>query len=85
MAVVPSPIISRPHPVREVRKGSKFLSYLGTTDHKKIGELYMVTSFTFFAIGGILALMMRAELARPGMQYLSPEQYNQLFTMHGTI
>jgi cytochrome c oxidase subunit I len=36
-------------------------------------------------IGGVMALLMRAELARPGMQFLSPEQYNQLFTMHGTI
>ena len=39
----------------------------------------------FFLIGGFMALLMRAELARPGMQFLSPEQYNQLFTMHGTI
>jgi cytochrome c oxidase subunit 1 len=47
--------------------------------------MYLVTSFGFFLIGGLLALIMRAELARPGMQFLSPEQYNQLFTMHGTI
>ena len=58
---------------------------LRTTDHKLIGRMYLVTSFVFFIIGGILALLMRAELARPGMQFLSPEQYNQLFTMHGTI
>src|ERR1051325_12211065 len=45
----------------------------------------LATSFVFFVIGGALALIMRAELARPGMQLLSPEQYNQLFTMHGTI
>jgi cytochrome c oxidase subunit I len=47
--------------------------------------MYLVTSFAFFALGGVMALLMRAELARPGMQLLSPEQYNQLFTMHGTI
>src|SRR5262249_57931696 len=47
--------------------------------------MYLVTSFAFFAIGGVMALLMRAELARPGLQFLSPEQYNQLFTMHGTI
>src|SRR5256886_15051556 len=47
--------------------------------------MYLVTSFAFFLIGGFLALVMRAELARPGLQLLSPEQYNQLFTMHGTI
>jgi cytochrome c oxidase subunit 1 len=45
----------------------------------------MVTAFVFFLIGGFMALLMRAELARPGGQFLSPEQYNQLFTMHGTI
>ena len=58
---------------------------LRTTDHKLIGRMYLVTSLIFFMIGGLLALLMRAELARPGMQFLSPEQYNQLFTMHGTI
>src|SRR5690242_21946314 len=47
--------------------------------------MYMITSFVFFLLGGLMALLMRAELARPGMQFLSPEQYNQLFTMHGTI
>ncbi|WP_347343664.1 aa3-type cytochrome oxidase subunit I [Jatrophihabitans telluris] len=62
-----------------------FLNLLRTTDHKLIGRMYMVTSFTFFMFGGVLALIMRAELARPGLQFLSPEQYNQLFTMHGTI
>jgi cytochrome c oxidase subunit 1 len=47
--------------------------------------MYMVTAFGFFLIGGLMALLMRGELARPGMQFLSPEQYNQLLTMHGTI
>src|SRR4051794_16955494 len=47
--------------------------------------MYLVTSFIFFLIGGFMALLMRAELAQPGLQFLSPEQYNQLFTMHGTI
>jgi cytochrome c oxidase subunit 1 len=47
--------------------------------------MYLVTSFAYFVIGGFLALIMRAELARPGLQFLSTEQYNQLFTMHGTI
>src|SRR5207248_10570299 len=55
------------------------------TDHKVIGMLYLVTSMAFFFIGGSMAMLMRAELARPGMQFLSNEQYNQLFTMHGTI
>nr|WP_202541468.1 cytochrome c oxidase subunit I [Streptomyces sp. SID3915] len=61
------------------------LDLLSTTDHKVIGNMYLVTSFAFFLFAGLLAMLMRAELARPGMQIVSPEQYNQLFTVHGTI
>ncbi len=85
MTIAPTPINARPYPVRQERKGSKFLSYIGTTDHKTIGQMYLVTSFAFFLAGGLMAMLMRAELARPGLQILSQEQYNQLFTMHGTI
>jgi cytochrome c oxidase subunit I len=81
----PSPIVSRPAPVRTTTRGSMLLNVIGTTDHKLIGKMYLVTSFVFFLAGGFMALLMRAELARPGMQFLSLEQYNQLFTMHGTI
>jgi len=81
----PSPIVSRPAPVRTTTRGSLFLSLLRTTDHKMIGKMYLVTAFVFFLAGGFMALLMRAELARPGLQFLSTEQYNQLFTMHGTI
>jgi len=84
-ALAPEPIEARPFPVHEASKGSMFLSLLRTTDHKLIGKMYMVTTLFFFAIGGVLALLMRIELARPGMQYLSLEQFNQLFTMHGTV
>src|SRR5437016_5181387 len=56
-----------------------------STDHKVIGYMYIITSFMFFLFAGVMALIMRAELARPGLQIVSPEQYNQLFTMHGTI
>src|SRR5215217_3197953 len=59
--------------------------WMVTTDHKVIGNLYFVTSMVFFLFGGILAMAMRAELAFPGMQYLSYEIYNEFFTMHGTI
>ncbi|MGH3737810.1 MAG: aa3-type cytochrome oxidase subunit I [Micromonosporaceae bacterium] len=83
--VAPKPIVTRPWPVRRPIKGSAFARILRTTDAKQIGIMYLVTSFVFFMIGGFLALLMRAELARPGMQFLSPEQYNQAFTMHGTI
>ncbi|WP_244911022.1 cytochrome c oxidase subunit I [Dietzia psychralcaliphila] len=56
-----------------------------TTDHKLLGLMYIVTCFVFFFIGGLMALLIRAELFLPGMQFLSNEQFNQLFTMHGTI
>ena len=65
--------------------GSKIAKVLTTTDHKTIGLLYLVTSFIFFLVAGGLAEFMRAELAQPGLQILSAEQYNQFFTMHGTI
>jgi cytochrome c oxidase subunit 1 len=68
-----------------VSKGRLIVSWLTTTDHKKIGHLYLITSFSFFLVGGLLAMAIRAELARPGLQLLSQEQYNQAFTMHGTI
>ncbi|GAB2643078.1 aa3-type cytochrome oxidase subunit I [Kribbella swartbergensis] len=58
---------------------------LSTTDHKVIGQLYLITSFAFFVIAGVMALVIRAELAEPGLQMVNEEVYNQLFTMHGTI
>ncbi|MFJ8811348.1 cbb3-type cytochrome c oxidase subunit I, partial [Streptomyces sp. NPDC102490] len=63
----------------------KSIKWLTTTDHKTIGTLYLATSFAFFCVGGVMALFMRAELARPGLQIMSNEQFNQAFTMHGTI
>ncbi|WP_203761043.1 cbb3-type cytochrome c oxidase subunit I, partial [Paractinoplanes deccanensis] len=84
-SVAPKPIVTRPYPVRRTFRGSAFARTLRTTDAKQIGIMYGVTAFAFFLIGGLMALLMRGELARPGMQFLSPEQYNQLFTMHGTI
>ncbi len=86
MAVVtPRPTPTRPWPLRKQVRGSALARVLRTTDAKQIGIMYLTTAFVFFMIGGAMALIMRAELARPGMQMLSPEQYNQLFTMHGTI
>ncbi|HWD01329.1 MAG TPA: cytochrome c oxidase subunit I [Amycolatopsis sp.] len=80
---------SRPEPIvlgpRRAPRGSVLLSFVRTTDPKKIGLLYLTTAMCFFLVGGAMALLMRAELARPGLQFLSQEQYNQLFTMHGTI
>ncbi|MEV7011095.1 cytochrome c oxidase subunit I [Streptosporangium sp. NPDC051022] len=67
------------------RKGSIIAKWTSSTDHKIIGHLYLITSFVFFLIGGVMALIMRAELAQPGLQFTSNEQFNQLFTMHGTV
>ncbi|HEX3427830.1 MAG TPA: cytochrome c oxidase subunit I [Candidatus Limnocylindrales bacterium] len=65
---------------------SGLYEWLTTTDHKKIGILYLVNSFVFFFIGGLFALLVRSELAQPGLQILHDELlYNQLFTMHGTV
>ncbi len=85
-AVSDRPVATR-EPVARVRepRGRIIVSWITSTDHKVIGYMYIITSFVFFLFGGVLALMMRAELARPGLQFFSNEQYNQLFTMHGTI
>jgi len=74
-------------PGRKVeRKGNVFVKWVTTTDHKIIGHLYLVTSFLFFLIGGVMALIIRGQLALPGLDIVQTgEQYNQLFTMHGTI
>jgi cytochrome c oxidase subunit 1 len=83
--VEPAPVTTRAWPVRQPPKGSWLVRALRTTDAKQIGLMYLVSAFGFFLVGGAMALVMRAELARPGLQMLSTEQYNQLFTMHGTI
>ncbi|GAA1679725.1 cytochrome c oxidase subunit I [Nonomuraea maheshkhaliensis] len=72
-------------PVRPITKGQILAKWMSSTDHKIIGHMYLITSFAFFLIGGVMALIMRAELAQPGLQLTSNEQFNQLFTMHGTI
>ena len=58
--------------------------FFGTVDHKKIGRRYIVTAFAFMLAGGIQALFMRAQLARPDETLLGPDAFNQLMTMHGT-
>jgi cytochrome c oxidase subunit 1 len=59
-------------------------SWLTTVDHKRIGVLYLVTALIWFIVGGLEAVLIRAQLQQPNGQLLSAEQYNQLFTMHGT-
>jgi cytochrome c oxidase subunit 1 len=87
MAILDKPVTTTSQaPLRPpAKKGNKVVGWMTSTDHKVIGNLYMVTSFAFFAIAGLMALVIRAELARPGLQFVSNEQYNQLFTMHGTL
>jgi cytochrome c oxidase subunit I len=59
-------------------------SWITTTDHKRIGIMYMVTTFVFFLLGGVEALMIRLQLGAPNNTLVTPTVYNQLFTMHGT-
>ncbi|MBV8771618.1 MAG: cbb3-type cytochrome c oxidase subunit I, partial [Deltaproteobacteria bacterium] len=56
---------------------------ISTVDHKKLGKLYIATAFSFLLLGGLEALAMRLQLARPNRNLFSPEQYDQIFTMHG--
>ncbi len=63
---------------------SGLLEWVATTDHKKIGILYLGTTFFFFLAGGLIALGMRTQLATPDGQLLTAQQYNEAFTMHGT-
>ena len=91
MTSVREPLVTRDtrapgRPRATSRPGQAVVRWVTTTDHKLIGNLYFITSFIFFMIGGLLALLIRAELIEPGLQVVNtPEQYNQLFTMHGTI
>ncbi len=64
--------------------GGTLLGWIATVDHKRIGILYLLASLFFFLVGGTEALLMRLQLAWPGLHLLSPHTYNELFTMHGT-
>ncbi len=70
------------HRVEREERG--FMSWLTTTDHKRIGIMYMVLTFVFFILGGVEALMIRLQLGAPENTLVAPQTYNQLFTMHGT-
>jgi len=86
-------VLEQPRPVTVTapakgprRKGSIVVSWITSTDHKTIGYMYLIASFLFFLLGGVMALVIRAQLAAPGLEIVATkEQYNQLFTMHGTI
>src|SRR5271155_6247772 len=77
----PIPQISSHHVEHE---DSGWTSWITTTDHKKIGIMYMVLTFVFFILGGTEALMIRLQLGAPNNTLVTPEIYNELFTLHGT-
>jgi cytochrome c oxidase subunit 1 len=70
---------------KSYKKGSLLADWLSSTDHKVIGHLYLITSFIFFLIAGLMAMIIRAQLLGPDEHLVSDQQYNELFTMHGTI
>jgi cytochrome c oxidase subunit I len=71
-------------PVLEEGNERGLFAWVSTIDHKRIGILYLLTTFFFFFVGGFEALLIRIQLAQPNNAFLSPEAYNQIFTMHGT-
>jgi cytochrome c oxidase subunit 1 len=72
------------HPAAPTYRSSLY-EWVTSTDHKKIGIMYLINSFVFFFLGGLLALGVRAELATPGLQFLNDQTYNEFFTMHATF
>ena len=87
MAILDKPVVVNQAPplAPPAKKGRMVVKWITSTDHKVIGNMYMITSFAFFLLAGLMALIIRAELTVPGLQFISNEQYNQLFTMHGTL
>src|SRR3989454_3673152 len=71
------------HPHERPRTG--ILKWLLTTDHKLIGVMYLWLAFFFFAVAGIFAMVMRAQLSAPGLHVVAPEVYNQIMSLHGTF
>lgn len=71
-------------PLPRLSDNEGLLSWVASIDHKQIGIMYIITTFFFLLVGGLEALAMRVQLALPQNKFLSPEAYNQIFTMHGT-
>ena len=68
---------------RATQKDYKILRWLTTVDHKEIGIMYLYMATLFFVVAGLFALLMRTQLAVANNNFLSPDVYNQIFTMHG--
>src|SRR6266576_2450979 len=73
-----------PDPAATIVSRGRFSSWLATVDHKRIGIMYILTSLVFFVAGGIIALLMRSQLASPNEHFFTRDTYDQMFTMHGT-
>ncbi|MBV8949417.1 MAG: cbb3-type cytochrome c oxidase subunit I, partial [Actinobacteria bacterium] len=89
MAVTDDPTLAPAPDPQELQEGwgeeaPGIPGFFSTVDHKRIGKRYIYTSFLFFFFAGIVALIMRIQLAQPENHFLSPTTYNELFTMHGT-
>lgn len=67
------------------KKHKGILNWILSTDHKKIGILYLISMLTFFTVGVVLGFLMRLELISPGKTIMEPQTYNQIFTLHGVI
>ena len=74
----------RAEPARELWKEGRVMSWITTVDHKRIGILYIVTSFVFFFAAGIMSLLLRLQLAQANADIVTKDAFNALFTMHGT-
>src|SRR5665213_4402809 len=90
MATLTTDPVTRPVPqilaqeVTAPRQSKRWVDWVLTTDHKKIGIMYLVLTFVFFMLGGVEALMMRLQLSVPNNTLITSEHYNQLLTLHGT-
>ena len=72
------------HEVHRPRTSRRWIDWVLTTDHKRIGIMYLVLTFVFFLMGGVEALMIRVQLAIPNNNFVTPQLYDRLFTIHGT-
>src|SRR6188472_1863654 len=84
MASIAQPRIQAPTLTKPKAAESGLWSWLTTVDHKRIAKLYGVSAFLFFLLGGLEALLIRAQLARPQNDVIDFQRYNEMFTMHGT-
>jgi cytochrome c oxidase subunit 1 len=79
------PVAREPLPLALPVEPSTIVDWMATTDHKRIGILYVATAFGFFLLAGAMAMVIRAELAAPGLQIVDNQTYDELFTIHGTL